>query len=339
VSYPSGVPAISLADAVRVLTRLRAGSEAVDAILALLQLAAVPAAPAAPGVPPPVPPLPGPEIGLPPAPPPGATPTAREVLRTRPPEPAAQPAADLPIVERDTAESAAPPRRLPTLAEVLADRPTRPAREPTTLLPPGRQRAILSALCSGPAATGAIDVDELVERIAAREPIRTLPQTVVATTRRGVQVLVDYGEGMRPFVADQQEVVRALERLAGPDGFDVLRFAVSPLDPPGAGRGPRWTWRPYRPPLAGQPVVVLSDLGACARYTHRAGIQARWQRFAGLLCEAGSQVVALAPIPVQRYPSALRQVLPILTWDRTTTAAEAVRAARASTSRVAGRSR
>jgi hypothetical protein len=325
----SRVPAIWLADAVRVLARLRPGEDAAARVHALLGVGSLPAVSSPPLA---VPPTPVP-VPRPVAPPP---PTAHQVSRSRPP---VQPPAETPIVERDPPDSTAPPRRLPALAEVLTERPARRRQEPTTLLPPGRQRAILSALCSGPAATGAIDVDELVERIAAREPIRTLPQTVVTTTRRGVQVLVDFGTGMRPFVADQQEVVRALERLAGPDGFEVLRFAVTPLDRPGAGPGPRWTWRAYRPPLAGQPVVVLSDLGAGARYTDRPGIQTRWQRFAGLLCEAGCQVVALAPIPVKRYPSALRHALPILTWDRSTTVAEAVRAARASTSRVAGRSR
>jgi hypothetical protein len=237
----------------------------------------------------------------------------------------------------DPAQVTAAPRRLPELARVLAVAPAKVAPEPTTLLPPGRQRAILSALCGSPAATGDVDVDKLVERIARREPVRMLPLTVATTTRRGIQVLVDFGDGMRPFVRDQQEVVGALERLAGPDGFDVLHFAVTPLDDPGAGSGPVWTWRPYRPPLAGQPVVVLSDIGAGARYADRPGIQARWLVFAKLLREAGSQVVALAPAPVDRYPDGLRAALSILTWDRGTSVRDAVRSVRRAGCRVPGR--
>ncbi|MEU8817107.1 trypsin-like peptidase domain-containing protein [Actinoplanes sp. NPDC048796] len=211
--------------------------------------------------------------------------------------------------------------------------------EPGSLLPPGRQRAILSALCGGPVATDAIDLDELVDRMARREPIRALPMTVTVTTRRGLQVLVDYGDGMRPFVNDQDEVVQRLERIAGPDGFEVLRFATTPLDPPGAGPGPVWTWRQYRPPLTGQPVIVLSDLGACAPAGRRAEVQNRWRLFAGRLRESGHQVVALAPLPTRRYPPALRAVLPILTWDRGTSVADAIRTARTGAGRVAGRGR
>lgn len=346
---PSGLPrrppAVWVGDAARVLVRLRAvaGTDVAARVLVLLGLRAAPSAaskgpavtPDQEGIRPPGWPFvdSGPAVTTPP--------TVREALRGQPPATRAEDAA-VPLVERvppDPARAIAAPRHLPALADVL-DSPVAAAPPGSAdLLPTGQQRAILSALCRSPAATGDIDVEELVERIARREPVRRLPLRAVPTTRRGVQVLVDFGEGMRPFVRDQRDVVRALERLAGPDGFDVLRFAGTPLDPPGAGPGPVWTWRPYRPPLAGQPVVVLSDLGAGAGHPHRPAVTAHWMAFAAQLRAAGNQMVALVPVPATRIPAELRAAVPVLVWDRTTRVADAVQATRRCAGRVQGRSR
>jgi hypothetical protein len=258
-----------------------------------------------------------------------AAPTVRDTVRARPPD-APEPGAAAPLIERippDAARSGIAPRALPEVADVL----TSPPRGPTggdsaDLLPPGRHRAILAALCrsTGP---GEIDVDAAVDRISRREPLHRLPVTAVPTTRRGVQVLVDYGDGMRPFLRDQRDVVRALERLAGPDGLEVLRFAGTPLDEPGTGPGPAWTWGPYRPPMNGQPIVVLSDLGAGAGHPDRRAVQQRWLGLATRWRAGGHQVVALVPVPPSRLPDRLRAALPVLMWDRSARVADAVRLA------------
>ena len=142
---------------------------------------------------------------------------------------------------------------------------------------------MLAALCRSRTPDGDLDLEVVVDRIARGEPVRHLPRTARATNRRGVQVLLDFGDGMRPFVQDQDEACAALERIAGPDGFEVLRFAGTPLDDPGAGPGPVWTWRPYAPPAGHRPVLVLSDLGAGADPLERPALQLRWTRFARLV--------------------------------------------------------
>jgi hypothetical protein len=259
---------------------------------------------------------------------PAATTTVPTVRQAFLGQPAAEPeAADTPMVEYvapEPARASAVPRRLPEITAVLPEPPASPPSGSDSLLPPTQQRAILSALCRSPAATGDIDVDELVERIARGEPVRRLPFTAAPTTRRGIQVLVDFGDGMRPFVRDQEELVEGLERVAGPDGFEVLRFAGCPLDEPGAGPGPIWTWRPYLAPLAGQPVIVLSDFGAGVKPSLRWALQRQWLGFATALHAAGNQIVGLAPVPTDRLPGELRATLPILTWDRTIRVADAV---------------
>lgn len=219
-----------------------------------------------------------------------------------------------------------PPATIPPVNDVLAT-PGRPVVLPDpSLLPPTRRRAILAALCrtTGP---GEIDVPELVRRLARAEPVDRLPTTLVPTMRRGVQVLVDLGPGMQPFLGDQRSVVDMLHRLIGQEGLEVLRFAGTPLDEPGVGPGPIWTWRPYRPPIDDRRVLVLSDLGSGPGHSDRHAVWARWLRFAALFRHVGRPMVALVPVPAQRLPAVLRARMPMVTWDRSTRVADAARAA------------
>jgi hypothetical protein len=320
-------PAVWLGDAVRASRQLRADPGVVARVLELLglQSSIAQASQSSIGDGPALQPRELPPVHRPPGEPPAET-VRQATLRQPPPE---LEAPDGPIVEHappDSARASTAPRHLPTIAQVLPTPSAGPPLRRDSLLPAGQHRAILAALCRSPAATGDIDIDTLVERIARREPVQTLPPAVAPTTRRGVQVLVDFGDGMRPFIGDQEEVVEELERIAGQDGFEILRFACTPLDEPGAGPGPVWTWRAYRPPLAGQPVVVLSDLGAGAEPLLRRDVQRRWSVFAARLHTAGNQVAALAPVPIDRLPRELRAALPVLTWDRTARVADAVEA-------------
>jgi hypothetical protein len=329
VSLP---PAIWLGDAGRAVAALRADRDAVEAIVRLLGLLPEDAPPSG-DLPPPVPPVPPP--ALPPPPPlPPPTPSARAVAvaevahRTE-----VDGRADPPTVERlDGPPSAMPP--LPSLAEVLAPPPPSAAPVPADLFHADRQRAVLTALCSGPASTGEPDVDAAVEIVARGEPLLALPPTVRPTTRRGLQLLVDQGEAMLPFARDQEQVRRAIGLLTGPDGFEVVRFARTPLDPPGAGPGPIWTWRTYRPQIPGQPVLVLSDLGVLAPRGNRADVEDAWCRFAALLHEAGCPLVALAPTPLRRVSPRVRAALAVVPWDRPTGVRDAVAAARRAGGRV-----
>jgi hypothetical protein len=330
-------PAVWLGDAVRAAAQLHADPAVTRQVMALLGLAVpvreTPRGPADDGT--------VEAVGIP-VMPSRATlptvPTVRQVaLGSPPPESEAE---VTPLVEHsgpDPARTTDPPRSLPAIKDLLPPPPT-PVSGWEPLLPPAQQRTILSALCRSPAPTGDLDVEELVDRIARREPLRTLPLATVLTTRRGVQVLVDFGDGMRPFVRDQEDLVLALLRIAGPDGFEVLRFSGTPLDEPGAGTGPIWTWRPYRRPLAAQPVVVLSDLGAGIEPARRRAVQRRWTTFAAALRAAGNQVVALAPVPADRWPAELRAAMPILTWDRTIRVADAVLAVGRQLNRMRSRS-
>lgn len=239
-------------------------------------------------------------------------------------------------VVRSSVEPQAP-RPLPPLSAVLPEPPEAQPLEPTDLLPPAQQRALLTAVCSGPAPSGEPDVDAAVARLARAEPVLTLPPRVVLTTRQGLQVLVDHGAGMVPFARDQTKMLRAVELVVGPDGLEIVHFTGTPLAETGAGPGPLWTWRPYRPPATAHPVLVLSDLGTARRPGPGEQVTAHWLRFAALAREAGCPVVALVPSPLHRVPKELLAAIAVVSWDRTTGMRDAVNAARAAARRIGGR--
>lgn len=323
-------PAIWLGDALRAAAALQADRDTTELILRLLDLL-----PAAPDVKRPsparlaslAPPWNGPAV--PPGTPrtaPSARSVAAEGLAAR--QPTSADPRPPPTVEQVEVPAPRAPAALPSLADVLEPAPPRRRPEPAELFQPDRQRAVLTALCSGPAPTGEPDIDAAVEIAARGEPLLTLPAEIRPTTRRGMQLLIDQGEAMLPFARDQEQLRRTITLLAGPDGFEVVHFARTPLDPPGAGTGPMWTWRPYRPQLPGQPVLVLSDLGALSPPGDRIDVEDGWRRFATLLHEAGCPLVALVPAPQRRLPTLLRSVIAVVPWDRPTGVRDAVAAAR-----------
>jgi hypothetical protein len=239
-----------------------------------------------------------------------------------------------------------PPRPLPTLkeAEDGARRLVGTNRQPDSratrynpLFDPHTQRAILGAVAASRAPIGEVDTEALANRCARREPIRVFPRHSKPTTRRGLQLLLDIGNPMLPFARDQEVLVRSLRLVAGPDGFEALRFMGMPLGDGGAGEGPVWTWRPYRPPANGVPILVVSDFGMASHDARRVAIEVQWRRLARDLRAVGCSALGLTPWPVENASPGLRRVFPLITWDRQTTVRDAVAASRAAHRDLAGR--
>jgi hypothetical protein len=199
-----------------------------------------------------------------------------------------------------------------------ADRPpTAPPARHLPLLRPQSARAVLQALLAQQVEDGAVDLPALVHAVAVRR-VSTLPRRRVSTLRYGVQVLVDNGEAMAPFAADQDHLVDQIREVVGKERTDVRYFADSPLR--GNGPGPVWTWRRrYRPPPPGTPVLILSDLGILPRWDVSAARPAEWAAFARRLRAAGSTGIALVPCPPARWPAWVRRSFVSVMWDRSLT--------------------
>jgi hypothetical protein len=191
-------------------------------------------------------------------------------------------------------------------------------REHEPLLAPGRAGPILAAAVETRDLNGPVDVDRLVGTVARARPVQRLPRLALASLARGVQLLVDTGLGMEPFARDQQELAIELRRVVGRSGVTELHFRNCPTR--GAGTGPLWTWRDYRPPAPGTPVLVLTDLGIGGPRISLQRSQAwEWRALATLLARRASPLVAFVPYPASRFPSGLAKSMTIVPWDRTTT--------------------
>ncbi len=183
-------------------------------------------------------------------------------------------------------------------------------------------------MCASRRLEGDLDVEAVTERIGQGEVVTTIPRRPVLTTRYGIELLVDVGEGMRPFGADVARVRAAIERIVGRDNLDVQQFAGCPLEDPGAGRGPHWTWERYNPAASTRPALALSDLGLGGRPPGRPDLVPRWCELADQLRSAGRRLVVLVPYPEDRWPPAVARSLALVAWDRRTDVGDVVRAVR-----------
>jgi hypothetical protein len=195
----------------------------------------------------------------------------------------------------------------------------RPAIPLEPLFPTRTSRAILSGALATPSASGPLHLARVIELLSRAEVIHEIPRISIPTLARGVQLLIDCGEAMQPFAADQAALRAALVSVAGRDRSDVLYFDGSPLW--GAGTGSKDAWPEYRTPAPGTPVVVLTDLGI-GQPPGVAGLAgvSDWREFAGTLARARCPLLALVPYPPRRWPTALSRSMTIVQWDRATTA-------------------
>jgi hypothetical protein len=200
-----------------------------------------------------------------------------------------------------------------------------PALPLEPLFPARTSRAILSGALATPSLSGPLHLAKIIESVSRGELVGFIPQLSIPTLTRGVQLLIDRGEGMQPFAADQAALREALVRVVGRDRTEVLYFEGSPLW--GAGIGPKDEWPEYHTPTQGTPVVILTDLGI-AQPPGAAGFAGTsdWRQFAHVLSRAGCPLLALVPYASARWPSVLSKCMTMLHWDRATTASVVRRA-------------
>jgi hypothetical protein len=191
-----------------------------------------------------------------------------------------------------------------------------PGRDP--LLAPRSAAAILQAMLARSVEEGQLNVPAMVEALARRKSIERLPRETRRTLRFGVQVLVDLGLAMQPFGRDQARLIAQVRAIAGPQRTSIQYFADAPTR--GAGPAPPRTWREYEPPDAGTRVLVLSSFGLSgpALYADRSRPE-EWRSFVGELQQQGCDLVALVPVPEDRWPRWLSMLVPLVCWDRTST--------------------
>ncbi|MYS84175.1 hypothetical protein [Embleya scabrispora] len=173
-----------------------------------------------------------------------------------------------------------------------------------------------------------LDDRTLVRAVADRSPVRRLPLRTRPTTRLGIQLVLDGGESMLPFRADQRWLRELADAVVGRGRVEVLRFQGTPW------RGVRTVGRcgrvAYRVPAAGTPVVVVSDLGL--RRLPFSGASAagaaEWRDWLDAVRRAECPVVCLTPYPARAHPWTLRRRVALIPLDRRTSIRAAWRESR-----------
>lgn len=195
-----------------------------------------------------------------------------------------------------------------------------PASAPILLAP--HARAVLKLLAATLGEVNAIDLPRLVARVASGQPIAAIPRRRALTVRRGVQLLLDWGDAMAPLATDREQVRRGLVHLLGADRVQTLGFAGCPTRK--SGEGLRGAWElGWQAPAPGVPIVVVSDMGlAGIGFGEDWASPAEWGRFAELACVNGNSVVVLSPFGADRWPESLAHAFTWVPWAEALSAAQ-----------------
>jgi hypothetical protein len=190
-----------------------------------------------------------------------------------------------------------------------------------------RLRALVAAVLAIDVFEGELDISEVITRICARRPIAELPRLRVPTLRRGVQLLVDVGQGMDPYAQDRSLLVSYVRGIVPSDQISVLYFIGCPGR--GCGPGPRKEWSRWHRPSLGTPVVALTDLGIGGSiFDPERGQTNEWLDFALQLKGLGNPLAALVPYSADRWPIPLTKVMLLLHWSERASARQVTHARR-----------
>lgn len=193
------------------------------------------------------------------------------------------------------------------------------------LLAPLWTRAIITKMLSVETSDGLPDIAKLIEIISSNRPLKEIPRLSLPTLRQGVQVLIDRGPGLVPYLRDQRLLLEQLELLVGKDQVHLWEFVGTPLKH--ADAVSPLPHSSYRLPPSGMPILMLSDLGIGAPpFEAEVATPEEWLEFVMKVREAKYELLILTPYPPIRCPSALKDHVRIIQWDRETSVSTVLRA-------------
>lgn len=198
------------------------------------------------------------------------------------------------------------------------------------ILAPKTVRSILSTLLATYVEEGGVDLTRMISVMARAEPFTHLYRLRSLTVRRGVQLLIDTAPSMSLYRRDALWLRRELNKVIGEVRVDVRLFADCPTR--GVGSPAADSWDPWRPPPAGTPILLITDLGI-GTPDHDKATWREWEVFLDAVKSAGCLLYALNPYAPHRWPAELARHIEVIPWRR----ALNVQAARKSARRVRGR--
>lgn len=176
-----------------------------------------------------------------------------------------------------------------------------------------QQRAMVARLATILQASGELDLSAVVRHVAHGRVLNKVPRRLVATTLKGVRLLVDQGESMQPFQRDVAELVRTFRRTVGASRLRVEGF----LGLPSRGISVGVEWHAYRPGNVGMGLVLISDLGLSPQALTGAAVDVgEWRRFFAEELRAGTAVTAVVPRDRSSLPAEWKRHARLVPWDR-----------------------
>jgi hypothetical protein len=214
---------------------------------------------------------------------------------------------------------AAPPDWVDSVQGLPRERRTTPGV--ATLYPLYRRkwgRAIASSLFSIQSPAAEIDMPEVIARIARLQPLDSLPRLRHPVIAPEIQILLDVGPSMEPYIKDQTHFVREAARVAGRDRISVHTFTGHPdwgIDAARTGEP-----APYSTPSLETVIVILSDIGMgrTGNVLYQADTR-DWIQFSKRLARHHCHLVLCTPYPPDRWPAGLSREVDIVQWDREVT--------------------
>jgi hypothetical protein len=185
---------------------------------------------------------------------------------------------------------------------------------PEPPLPAVQARSSIAALAAARRPGRRLDMVTLVKRSARLQP-PTACFVAELRTASFVQVLVDRGEGMEPYVDDLDFLAAQFVDVAGRDRVEQRTFVGTPrrgLDPDVfTGETAKW-----KRPAARSLVLVLTDLGVGGPPGSRDRAPAyEWRAVAETVALAQAHLRVLTPFPPGRLPAGLVEIMRLVSWE------------------------
>ncbi len=187
------------------------------------------------------------------------------------------------------------------------------------LVPQARLMPALRRLL-GATREGALDLDRVIEQVAASRLPRRLPRRVFQRWHPDLVVLLDFCPRLWPYRWDMHRLAERLLRHVGRLGVSLRVINDGPLGPWSdwlanqERRSPRrHIEQPWLMPPAGAPVLLVSDLGMLIG--PQSAPAKAWAQFVKTLIHSEVRPLALVPLGARQLGAPVPPALPILRWS------------------------
>ncbi len=187
-----------------------------------------------------------------------------------------------------------------------------------SLFAAGWARVISGTLTARTAPVGAIDVEGVVDALARRRLLRSMPRRDRLVSATQIIVVVDVRGTIAWFREDADQLIKRLDAVTRYPISTVISEGVPGLTTDMVPTGD-WSEEVTIRVGAGSRVIVISDLGLGA--SRGRGDPARTRRWIGFMTDMrarSASVVIVTPVPPVRIPAAIRRTAACVYWDAST---------------------